>query len=76
MPQSSEGLQLTRADQCKDPYEGGLEAEEETDRVIQGRLPGGEEWKARIGAAGTPLEQQRVSPIVELSMLLVHLPVM
>lgn len=77
MPQSSDSLQLTRADQCMDQFEGELEkgqTEEEARQQIQERLPGGEEWKARIGAAGTPLEQQRVSPIVELSMLLVQLP--
>lgn len=77
MPQSSDSLQLTRADQCVDQFEDELEkaqTEEEARQQIQERLPGGEEWKARIGAAGTPLEQQRVSPIVELSMLLVQLP--
>ena len=44
--------------------------EEEVREQIQARLPG-TDWKALIGAAGTPMEQQRVSPIVELSMLLV-----
>ena len=48
-------------------------SEEEMREEIQARLPG-TEWKARIGAAGTPMEQQRVSPIVELSMLLVQHP--
>lgn len=46
------------------------QTEEEVREQIQARLPG-TEWKARIGAAGTSMEQQRVSPIVELSMLLV-----
>ena len=77
LPQSSDSLQLTRADQCVDQFEDEREkaqTEEEARQQIQERLPGGEEWKARIGAAGTPLEQQRVSPIVELSMLLVQCP--
>ena len=45
---------------------------------LQKRLPGSREWKARVkeakerhGAAGVPSEERRVSPIVELSLLLV-----
>ena len=45
---------------------------------VQKRLPGSREWKARVkeakerhGAAGVPSEERRVSPIVELSLLLV-----
>lgn len=45
--------------------------EEEVNEQIQARLPG-PNWRERIGAAGTSLEQQRVSPIVELSMILVR----
>ena len=51
------------------PNEG--QTEEEVTEQIQARLPGAN-WRERIGAAGTSLEQQRVSPIVELSMLLVR----
>ena len=69
LPQSSDGLQLTRVDQDKDSQ---AQTDEEAREQIQDRLPGAD-WKARIGAAGTPMEQQRVSPIVELSMLLVRL---
>ena len=47
------------------------DGEEDVTEQIQARLPG-TNWKAIIGAAGTPMEQQRVSPIVELSMLLVR----
>lgn len=56
------------------PETGPREAqtEEEVREQIQARLPG-TEWKARLGTAGTAMEQQRVSPIVELSMLLVSL---
>ena len=74
LPHSSNDLQLTRVvqgeDRLDDQSAEALE-EEEARQQIQERLPGGD-WKARIGAAGTPLEQQRVSPIVELSMLLVQ----
>lgn len=49
--------------------EGQTEAE--VTEEIQARLPGAN-WRERIGAAGTSVEQQRVSPIVELSMLLVR----
>ena len=45
--------------------------EEDVNEQIQARLPG-LNWRERIGAAGTSLEQQRVSPIVELSMILVR----
>ena len=38
---------------------------------IQQRLPGGGDWKARFGAAGTREDERRNSPIVELSLLLV-----
>ena len=40
---------------------------------LQARLPGAEwrTWKERSGAAGLTQEQQRSSPMVELSMLLV-----
>lgn len=74
LPHSSDGLQLTRVVQSEDRLEdecAEAHEEEEARQQIQERLPGGD-WKARIGTAGTPLEQQRVSPIVELSMLLVH----
>ena len=53
----------------EDANEGQTEAE--VTEQIQARLPGAN-WRERIGAAGTSLEQQRVSPIVELSMLLVR----
>ncbi|KAK9842388.1 hypothetical protein WJX84_006352, partial [Apatococcus fuscideae] len=43
--------------------DGGTEA-------IQQRLPGGGNWKARFGAAGTREDERRNSPIVELSLLL------
>ncbi|KAL3163301.1 hypothetical protein ABBQ32_009693 [Trebouxia sp. C0010 RCD-2024] len=72
LPHSSDGLQLTRVVQSEDRLEdecAEAHEEEEARQQIQERLPGGD-WKARIGTAGTPLEQQRVSPIVELSMLL------
>ena len=41
---------------------------------IQQRLPGGGDWKARFGAAGTREDERRNSPIVELSLLLVRQP--
>ena len=48
------------------------------DVCLQKRLPSAEQWrenvkeaKARHGAAGVPSEERRVSPIVELSLLLV-----
>lgn len=44
--------------------DGGIES-------IQQRLPGGGDWKARFGAAGTREDERRNSPIVELSLLLV-----
>ena len=75
LPQSSDGLQLTRVDADGDPEADAhaqpeAQTEEEARQQILERLPG-VDWKARIGTAGTPMEQQRVSPIVELSMLLV-----
>lgn len=77
LPQCSNNLQLTRVNQSQEDLHDsqGAEAhgEEEARQQIQERLPGGD-WKARIGTAGTPLEQQRVSPIVELSMILVQEP--
>ena len=51
------------------------------DVCLQKRLPSAEEWrnnvreaKERHGAAGVPSEERRVSPIVELSLLLVEPP--
>lgn len=76
LPHSSDGLQLTRVVQSEDRLDdecAEAREEEEARQQIQERLPGGD-WKALIGTAGTPLEQQRVSPIVELSMILVHTP--
>ena len=46
--------------------------EQSVTEAIQARLPGAN-WRERIGTAGTSMEQQRNSPIVELSMLLVGL---
>jgi hypothetical protein len=41
---------------------------------MQARLPG-PEWKERYGAAGTPADERRSSPIVEISLLLArHTP--
>ncbi|KAL0027014.1 hypothetical protein WJX79_008750 [Trebouxia sp. C0005] len=73
LPLSSDGLQLIRVSGANAPEtaENGDSqgTEKEVREQIQARLPG-TDWKAIIGAAGTPMEQQRVSPIVELSMLL------
>ena len=63
---AQDAMQQLEEDSAQQPKD----SEEEMREEIQARLPGAE-WKARIGAAGTPMEQQRVSPIVELSMLLV-----
>lgn len=48
--------------------------------MVQKRLPSTKQWKQnvkevkeRVGAAGVPSEERRVSPIVELSLLLVWL---
>ncbi len=71
LPLSVDGLQLTRVPTADDEHPAqNVGTEEEAREQIQARLPGAD-WKARIGAAGTPMEQQRVSPIVEVSMLLV-----
>ena len=55
-----------------------VEAMRSSHEALQARLPSGSAWREqggaleRHGAAGTPTDQHRASPIVEVSMLLVR----